>query len=170
MEMFIPRVHLPWESHLKTLTLLRNFMDFSKYMGAGSQGGLILKNYPANRRTANVLQIFQGMLLLSYVVGTGMTQIQTLHLHLGQETDATMCNCSHCDSCGCCFFLAEPGARDSKMSWHAFGHSFGEGRIHRSALASGCGQVRLFRSFGQQFPAVTDVAVKLCNGDSAVLK
>ena len=23
-------------------------MDFSKYMGAGSQGGLILKNYPAN--------------------------------------------------------------------------------------------------------------------------
>lgn len=55
MDMFIPRVHhcelrIRWESHLKTLTLLRNFMDFSKYMGAGSQGGLILKNYPANRK------------------------------------------------------------------------------------------------------------------------
>lgn len=161
MDMFIPRVHhcelrIRWESHLKTLTLLRNFMDFSKYMGAGSQGGLILKNYPANRkcsagfpRDAVCLVCRRNRndsdtnLASSFGTGNWCHNVQLFPLRF----------------LWLLVFLTVPGAGDSKMTWHAFGHSL-KGWIHRSALASGCGQVRLFQSFGQQFPAVTDAAVK----------
>lgn len=107
MDMFYPTCASLWASN--SLGISSQDVDLTEeFHGLFQVHGCRLTRWADPQKLSSQPQMFcrfsKGCCLLSYVVGTGMTQIQTWHLLLEQGTDATMCNCSHWDSCGCLFF------------------------------------------------------------------